>query len=112
MFLLALMGLCSGCRLTRGIELKGTITSLQPNPQGGSGLVVVNGGFNNQGAPGQVHLRVGPRTKIFDERQGETKIAIFAVLEPGQTIHARITGGVQETYPAQALASEVTIVNP
>jgi hypothetical protein len=101
----------SGCGPKHEIELQGTVTGLKPTAQGG--VVVINGTFNGSGTPDVVHLVIGAKTRISDQRPGQdgSKQVALASLRPGQTVAARITGGVRESYPLQADASHVSITN-
>jgi Protein of unknown function (DUF3221) len=55
--------------------------------------------------------RVTNETRIFDRRGKERKPASFDTLKTGQKVAARFVGPVAESYPVQATASEIMILN-
>ena len=55
-------------------------------------------------------VTVTAETKLFIKRGGEREPAEFAALKKGQRVEARFTGPVRESYPVQATAAEITIL--
>ncbi len=55
-------------------------------------------------------VAVTTETKLFIKRGGEREPAEFAELKKGQRVEARFTGPVRESYPVQATAGEITIL--
>jgi hypothetical protein len=55
-------------------------------------------------------VRVSDETAIFEMRGGERRRVSFDALKVGQRVEARFTGPVLRSYPAQARASEIVIL--
>ena len=49
-------------------------------------------------------------TEFFRIVDGERKTASFADLKPGQRVEAKFTGPVLESYPVQATAAEIVVL--
>ena len=55
-------------------------------------------------------VEVTDETELFIKRGGERKPAEFAALKMKQRVEARFKGLVRESYPPQATAAEITIL--
>ena len=58
----------------------------------------------------KANVIVTAKTELFIRRDGERKPTEFAALKEGQRVEARFTGPVRESYPVQATAAEITII--
>jgi endonuclease/exonuclease/phosphatase family metal-dependent hydrolase len=97
-------------------DIRGRITNVQrANTDGGNdqllGTLLIEGVKEADTNFDQASVRVTNETQIFDARGKERKQASFEALKAGQKVEARFTGPVMESYPVQATAGELVILN-
>jgi hypothetical protein len=74
------------------------------------GSVLIEGAKEPDTQVDKASVTVTAETELFIMHGGERKPAEFAALREGQRVEARFTGPVRESYPVQATAAEITIL--
>ena len=96
------------------IDVRGVITSVTLAEGKGSGKVLARALIEGAKEPDtqvdKANVTVTAETKVFISRDGERKPAEFGALKEGQKVEARFTGPVMESYPVQAVAAEIAIL--
>jgi beta-N-acetylhexosaminidase len=96
------------------IDVRGVITIVTRAEGKGRGkvlaYVLIEGAKEPDTQVDKASVTVMAETKVFINRDGERKTAEFAALKKGQKVEARFTGPVKESYPVQADAAEITIL--
>lgn len=91
-------------------DIVGQITAIQPAEAPGDliGSVLIEGTREENPQYDRASVRITAETRILqgDDRQPVT----FEALETGQRVEARFSGPVMESYPVQALAGEIVIL--
>lgn len=110
------VNLDSGAQGEDQADIRGNITNIhRARIDGGDdqlfGTIMIEGVKEADTNFDQASVRVTNETRIFDERGKERKQASFDTLKTGQRIAARFVGPVAESYPVQATASEIIILN-
>jgi hypothetical protein len=94
-----------------GIDIRGTITHTQ---QGSTnqilGTVLIEGTVEKDTRYDKASVTVTGTTKIYMMRSGKKVSADFSSLSVGQKVEAAFTGPVRESYPVQATAMEIIIL--
>ena len=97
-----------------GIDVRGLITSVTLAEGEGRGKVLARVRIEGVKEPDtqvdKAIVTVTAETKVFIKRGGEREPAQFAALKEGQRVEARFTGPVRLSYPAQADAAEIAIL--
>jgi Protein of unknown function (DUF3221) len=101
-------------RSSSHVDVRGTITRLSL-AQGDSrgkvlGHVLIEGEKEADTQVDKASLTVTAETKLFIKHGKERKSVEFADLEVGQKAEARFIGPVMESYPVQAKAGEITVL--
>jgi Protein of unknown function (DUF3221) len=120
-FTLLAMALTAACFLEGAqslssvrIDVRGAITSITRAEGAGRGRalahVLIEGVKEPDTQVDKAVVAVTAETELFINRGGERKLAEFAALKEGQRVEARFTGPVRESYPVQATAAEITII--
>lgn len=111
---LALMACAAGTN-AGSADIRGTITSIDPvNPEGRAsdvvGSVLIEGSIEADTQVDKASVTITRATRIL-RQEGEGRRAVtFEALEVGQRVQARFTGPVAESYPVQATAAEIVIL--
>jgi Protein of unknown function (DUF3221) len=96
------------------IDVRGAITSITRAEGKGRGKVLAHVLIEGVKEPDtevdKASVTVTSETEVFIKRDGERKPAEFAALKEGQKVEARFTGPTRLSYPAQADAAEITIL--
>jgi hypothetical protein len=96
------------------IDVRGAITSVTRAEGEGRGKVfaqvLIEGAKEADTQVDKASVTVTAETEVFIKRGGEREPAEFAALKEGQRVEARFTGPVRESYPVQADAAEITIL--
>jgi len=126
--LLPLVGLCATLVLSacggagssgatdNSVDIRGSITKVSQadasaQAKGTLGAIMVVGAKEADTKYDRASVRITTETSIF-EQQGQSRgRATFAALKVGQRVQARFTGPVAESYPFQATAGEIVILN-
>ncbi len=125
--LLPLAGLCATLVLSacgagssgatdNSVDIRGSITKVSQadasaQAKGTLGAIMVVGAKEADTKYDRASVRITTETSIF-EQQGQSRgRATFAALKVGQRVQARFTGPVAESYPFQATAGEIVILN-
>jgi beta-N-acetylhexosaminidase len=89
--------------------ITGTIASVSPSDGGGAGSILVEG----SGSIGdKASLRLSGTTPVLHRAtDGSVTAATFADLKVGLRVEAWVDGPVAESYPVQATASVIAIVD-
>jgi len=119
---LVLLVLLVGCGPTDGVEgreadIRGTITDLSsPGSEGIRegvvGAVLIEGEVEEDTTFDKAFVTITEETGIYRQEGGRLREASFADLAIGQRVQARFTGPVAESYPVQATADEIVILEP
>jgi hypothetical protein len=96
------------------VDVRGTITHLS-RAEGASrgrilGRIMIEGVKEADTQHDKASVALTPETKLFIRRGKERQPAEFAALKEGQKVEAIFTCPVAESYPVQATAAEVTII--
>lgn len=112
--LLSLMLGCAAAQTTPQTNpaIRGSITSRNPaNGEGGLlGSILVEGRIENDTQFDKASIAITSQTKIFEQVAQERRPATFEAFQEGQKVEAWFTGPVAESYPVQAVASDVVIL--
>jgi uncharacterized protein DUF3221 len=96
------------------IDVRGVITSVTLAEGKGRGKVLarvlIEGAKEPDTQVDKASVTVTAETEVFIKSDGERKPAEFAALKEGQRVEARFTGPVRESYPVQAAAAEIAIL--
>lgn len=96
------------------INVRGEITSVTRAKGESRGKVLahvfIEGAKEPDTQVDKASVTVTAETEVFIQRGGERKPAEFAVLKEGQRVEARFTGPMRLSYPVQADAAEITIL--
>src|SRR5262245_17414638 len=94
-------------------DIRGAIGKVTPGKPGGNilGTVFVEGKVE-KGVTGydKAHIKVTPKTKIEKLDGKDRRKATFADLKIGVKVQVNFTGPVLESYPVQATAGDVLIL--
>ncbi len=120
--LIGLLVLLVGCGPTSGVEgreadIRGIIADISPATpegiQGGVvGAVLIEGAIEEDTTFDRAYVTVTDKTDIYRQDGERLRPASFADLAIGLRVQARFTGPVAESYPVQATASEIVILEP
>jgi hypothetical protein len=72
--------------------------------------ILINGVKEPDTRVDKAFVDVTDETELFIKRGGERKPAEFAALKEKQRVEARFKGLVRESYPVQATAAEITLL--
>lgn len=96
------------------IDVRGVITNVTRAEGKGRGKVLahvfIEGAKEPDTQVDKASITVTAETKVFIKRDGDLEPAEFATLKEGQKVEARFTGEVRLSYPVQADAAEITIL--
>ncbi len=96
------------------IDVRGAITNIDLAKGESRGKVLARALIEGAKEPDtqvdKAIVTVTAETEVFIKQGGERKPAEFAALKEGQRVEARFTGPVRESYPVQADAAEITIL--
>jgi Protein of unknown function (DUF3221) len=120
-FILIALALTAACYLegaqslsSSRMDVRGAITRIACAEGAGRGRalahVLIEGVKEPDTQVDKANVTVTAETELFIRRGGERKPAEFAALKEGQKVEARFTGPVRESYPVQATAAEITII--
>lgn len=120
LFALLLAALVAGCgsgsdnKTAARADIRGLITSVNRAAGGGKSLgsILVEGAVEKDTTFDKAAVTVTPDTRIYVSRGGELEDAAFESLKIGQKAQATFTGPVAESYPVQAVASRIEILDP
>lgn len=106
----------SGMQRQDEADIRGNITNIHRGGDAAGndkllGTIMIEGVKEADTNFDKASVRVTNETRIFDRRGKERKSASFETLKTGQKVAARFIGPVAESYPVQATASEITILN-
>ena len=112
--LLLLLPACVGQPPPEGDpEIEGVITAVRPLEDGVQLRIEVEPGPMAETAGDKWELRVPDRTPVFLEMEdGSLRRGPVLVLQEGQRAHAWHTGTVMESFPMQAEARAIVLVEP
>ena len=112
--LLLLMVGCAPAETTPNTNpaIRGSITNR--NAAGGQGglvgSVLVEGNIEGDTQFDKASIAITSETHIFEQVEQERRPATFEALQVGQKVEAWFTGPVAESYPVQAVASDIVIL--
>jgi beta-N-acetylhexosaminidase len=97
------------------VDIRGVITNVraaeaEAKKQGTLGWIRVEGVKEKDTAYDKASVRITDKTRIEKLAGKEKKAAAFGELKQGVRVQAVFTGPVAESYPVQATAKEVLIV--
>ena len=85
-------------------------SSADPRPGDVLGSILIEGELERGMPFDRASVTIREDTRIYDGRAGELVEARFEDLEVGQRVQAVFTGPVAESYPVQATASQILIL--
>ena len=95
-------------------DIRGKITAV--NRETGNerllGTVMIESGAEQDAALDKARVRVTKQTHIFVIRDGKRLPATFDDLQIGAEVEAQFAGPVMESYPVQAAAKAITVLDP
>jgi hypothetical protein len=93
-------------------DIRGKITVLTPTPESGDvlGSALIEGDVEPGTQYDKATVRVVDSTDIYQMVSGEPEDASFGDLAEGQTVEAWFEGAVAESYPVQATAGKILII--
>jgi hypothetical protein len=93
------------------VDVRGAISRIESERRGKAlARVLIEGDKEPDTQVDKALVYVTAETGFFIKQGGERKPAEFAALKEGQKVEARFTGPVRESYPVQATAAEITIL--
>lgn len=97
------------------IDIEGYISSMwgmsaDAGPHGVLGSILIDGEDTSGAGHGKASVNITDKTRIWDMTGSAARRAAFEDLEVGQRVQAAFTGPVAESYPVQATAGELIIV--
>jgi beta-N-acetylhexosaminidase len=108
---LAIVVMLLGCQSLLAVDVRGKITTVSVNPSNPAiGSVLIEGKLEKDTSVDKASTRVTAQTKVFRMQDGKKVAATFGDLKVGQTVEATFTGPVAESYPVQAAAGEIVIL--
>ena len=95
----------------RDVDIRGTISSVAPAADGGEllGTILVEGERSRDTAYDKASIRITRKTKILGQ---DGKALAFEQLTPGLAVEAKFEGPVAESYPVQATAVGLLVLDP
>ena len=117
-FILLALALTAACLLegaqsfsSSEVDVRGAITRIEREGRGKILARILIEGVKEPDTRGdKAFVDVTDETELFIKRGGERKPAEFAALKAKQRVEARFKGLVRESYPVQATAGEITIL--
>lgn len=99
----------------RAADIRGYISSIwvisaDPPLGGNLGSVLIEGEAEDDTSVDKASVTVTRETRIYGETGGSRSEMKFEDLAVGQSVEAVFTGLVMESYPVQATASEITVL--
>lgn len=91
-------------------DIRGTITAVSPGMSDVIGYARIEGNIEPDTEYDAAVVRIEEDTDIFRTENGQQVVAGFDDLEAGQQVEAWFTGAVAESYPVQAKASRIVIL--
>ncbi|HEX5000333.1 MAG TPA: DUF3221 domain-containing protein [Terriglobia bacterium] len=85
-------------------DIRGKVTSVSAN------TILIEGRVEKDTQVDKASTRVTDKTSIFRMVNGQKTPAAFRDLKVGQTVEATFVGPVAESYPVQATAGEIVIL--
>jgi Protein of unknown function (DUF3221) len=93
------------------VDVRGAITRIESERRGKAlARVLIEGVKESDTEVDKALVYVTAETGLFIKRGGERKPAEIAELKEGQRVEACFIGPVRESYPVQATAAEITIL--
>lgn len=97
------------------VDIRGTITSVsaaegEARENGTVGMVLIEGVLEEDTSYDRASVTVTDKTEILERSGEELRTVDFHELQEGQRVEATFTGPVAESYPVQARASRVVIL--
>ncbi|MBM4240966.1 MAG: hypothetical protein FJ150_04810 [Euryarchaeota archaeon] len=92
-------------------SISGNITNIYHDGRGGNntaGSIMINGVVNGHNQ--NVSVKVTKDTQIFLKKGNDRQTVTFETLQVGQKVEIKITGSIIQTYPPQATALEILIL--
>lgn len=118
--LVVLAFLAFGCRRPAPtedmeVDIRGFITDMVRGDMPGAemefvGSILIEGEIEEDTGFDKAFVRITDETRIFEQVGGERREVTFAALAVGQRVEAQFTGPVAESYPVQATASRIVIL--
>ncbi len=94
-------------------DIRGTITNVQPSAdqsQGIAGSMLVEGPIEGGTKFDKASITITGDTRLFEQVGDERRPVTVDAFRAGQRVEAWFTGPVMESYPVQAGALEIVIV--
>jgi hypothetical protein len=97
--------------LLSAADVRGKITNISVSAANPAlGTILIEGKVEKDTSVDKASTRVTDRTAIFKMQDGKKVAAKFSDLKVGQTVEATFNGPVAESYPVQAAAGEIVIL--
>lgn len=91
------------------MDMRGRIVKIS---RVGTVLTVLIEGFSLDGTENRASVTVTERTPVFKERNMERQAAALEDIREGLQVQVKLKGPLQMSYPVQAQASQVLIIEP
>ena len=92
-------------------DVRGKITNVSTSASGAVlGSILIEGKKEKDTSVDKAMTRITDKTAIFRMQNGKRVEAKFSDLKAGQTVEATFSGPVAESYPVQATAKEILIL--
>ena len=96
--------------------IRGKISNIFPAEaqaqEHGIGTLLVEGSKEGKAEFDRASVKVKGITRIFKKHGNKLRFATFEDLMIGQWVEVRFTGPVLQSYPVQAVAEEIVIIQP
>lgn len=103
----------SGCgqpEITLNPDIRGKITEINENQENVS--ILIEGPIQQDTGYDKARVTITADTEILLQKENQISKVDIAYLKEGQTVQAIFNGPVMESYPVQAQAQEITILQP
>ncbi|TMV49498.1 DUF3221 domain-containing protein [Paenibacillus mesophilus] len=95
----------------QGVSIRGAVIAVGDYQEGEGRLILVEGTKKSDTQYDKASVRVPKGAKMYAMADGKKKKASVSDLKSGQRVEIVFTGPVQESYPVQAEAKEVVILD-
>ena len=101
----------SGSGKDQGVSIRGAIIAVGDYQEGAGRLILVEGSKESDTQYDKASVSVPKKAKMYAMADGKKKKASVSDLKSGQRVEIVFAGPAQETYPVQAEAKEVVILD-
>ncbi|MDZ7838406.1 MAG: DUF3221 domain-containing protein [Actinomycetota bacterium] len=110
MLLALILAGCSRPEITLNPDIRGKITAIDENQENVS--ILIEGPIQQDTGYDKARVTITADTEILLQQENQISKVDIAYLQQGQTVQAVFNGPVMESYPVQAQAEEIIILQP